>query len=320
MTETKSIHYESRLANLLESGQFVVTAEFSPPRSADLAGVEHEVRILKDYIDAANVTDNQAANVRMSSFAVSISLVQHGLEPIMQMTCRDRNRLAIQADLLGASAYGIRNLLCLTGDHGKWGDHPAALNVFDLDSIHLLRMVRNMVTEGCFENGRPIPPPLPRLYLGAAANPFAPPYEYRPMRLAKKVAAGASFCQTQIVYNVARFQEYIARVRDLGLHKRVHILAGVAPIRSVGAARFMAEKVAGMDMPQAIVRRMAKTPKAAQAAEGIEICVETIEQVRHIEGVAGVHIMAIQWPTAVPEIVQRCNLWPRPGPAAAGLF
>lgn len=312
MDETASVDVKSRLAGLLAAGHFVVTAELSPPRSAELAGIESEVQILNGYIDAVNVTDNQAANVRMSSLAVSIALVRHGMEPIMQMTCRDRNRLAIQADLLGASAFGIRNLLCLTGDHGKWGDHPAALNVYDLDSIHLLRMVRDMGTEGCFENGRPIPSTAPQFFLGAAANPFAPPYEYRPMRLAKKAAAGARFVQTQIVYNLPRFQEYMARVRELGLHKKVFIIAGVAPIRSVGAARFMAEKVAGLDVPQALVQRMAKTPKAAQPSEGIEICIETIEQVRQIEGIAGIHIMAIQWPSAVPEIVSRCGLWPRP--------
>jgi methylenetetrahydrofolate reductase (NADPH) len=181
-----------------------------------------------------------------------------------------------------------------------------------MDSIHLLRMVRNMVENGCYENGRPIPSLPPHLYIGAAANPFAPPYEYRPMRLAKKVAAGAHFIQTQIIYNVARFEEYMARVRDLGLHERVHILAGVGPIKSAGAARFMAERVAGMDVPQAIVQRMAKTPKAAQPAEGIEICIEILEQVRQIEGVAGVHVMAIQWPEAVPEIVERSGLRPRP--------
>jgi methylenetetrahydrofolate reductase (NADPH) len=312
MGEVLSLEQASNLARLLSAGHFVVTAELSPPRSAQLASVEREIEILRDYVDAANVTDNQTANVRMSSIAVSILLAQRGLEPVMQVTCRDRNRLAIQADLLGASAWGIRNLLCLSGDHGKWGDHPAALNVYDMDSIHLLRMVRNMVENGCYENGRPIPSLPPHLYIGAAANPFAPPYEYRPMRLAKKVAAGAHFIQTQIIYNVARFEEYMARVRDLGLHERVHILAGVGPIKSAGAARFMAERVAGMDVPQAIVQRMAKTPKAAQPAEGIEICIEILEQVRQIEGVAGVHVMAIQWPEAVPEIVERSGLRPRP--------
>jgi methylenetetrahydrofolate reductase (NADPH) len=312
MGEALSLEQASNLARLLSAGHFVVTAELSPPRSAQLTSVEREIEILRDHVDAANVTDNQTANVRMSSIAVSILLAQRGLEPVMQVTCRDRNRLAIQADLLGASAWGIRNLLCLSGDHGKWGDHPAALNVYDMDSIHLLRMVRNMVENGCYENGRPIPSSPPHLYIGAAANPFAPPYEYRPMRLAKKVAAGAHFIQTQIIYNVARFEEYMAQVCDLGLYERVHILAGVGPIKSAGAARFMAERVAGMDVPQAIVQRMAKTPKAAQPAEGIEICIEILEQVRQIEGVAGVHVIAIQWPEAVPEIVERSGLWPRP--------
>lgn len=312
MGESPSPGSVSKLARRLAAGQFVVTAELSPPRSAQLGTVEHEVEVLRDYVDAANVTDNQAANVRMSSLAVSITLVQHGLEPVMQVTCRDRNRLAIQADLLGASAYGIRNLLCLTGDHGKWGDHPAAQNVWDMDSIHLLRMVRDMVDGGCYENGRPIPKVAPSLYVGGAANPFAPPYEYRPMRLAKKVAAGARFVQTQIIYNVDRFEAYMARVRDLGLHERVHIIAGVAPIRSAGAARFMADNVAGMDVPPAIVDRMAKTPKAAQPVEGVEVCLEVIGRVRGIEGVAGIHITAINWAEIVPEIVRRARLWPRP--------
>jgi methylenetetrahydrofolate reductase (NADPH) len=303
----------SHLAAVLAAGHFAVTAELSPPRSADLAGVRHEVGILRGHVDAANVTDNQGANVRMSSIAVSLVLVQEGVEPVMQATCRDRNRLAIQADILGASAWGVRNLLCLTGDHGKWGDHPAALDVYDMDSVHLLRMVREMVDGECFENGRSIPSPAPRLYIGGAANPFAPPYEYRPMRMAKKVAAGAQFIQTQIIYNVPRFREFMAGVRDLGLHEKVNILAGVAPIRSAGAARFMAEKVAGMDVPEALIDRMSGTPKAAQPAEGIDICVEIVDQVRQIEGVAGIHVTAIQWPEAVPEIVKRSGLWPRPG-------
>jgi methylenetetrahydrofolate reductase (NADPH) len=227
------------------------------------------------------------------------------------MTCRDRNRLAIQADLLGASALGIRNLLCLSGDHGVWGDHPEAKNVYDLDSIHLLRMVHNMCAHGILDNGRPISP-APQFFIGAAANPFAPPYDYRPLRLAKKVAAGARFVQTQLIYNVERFKTYMARVRDLGLHEKVYILAGVGPVKSAGQANFMATKVAGMEVPEGIVRRMSKTPKAAQPEEGIRICVEIIEQVRSIPGVAGIHIMAVHWAEAVPEIVTRAGLYPRP--------
>jgi len=227
------------------------------------------------------------------------------------MTCRDRNRLAIQTDLLGAAALGIPNLLCLGGDHGRWGDHPHAKNVFDLDSTHLIRLARNMVVNGCLDNGREISPK-PDFFIGAVANPFAPPYEYRPYRLAKKVAAGARFIQTQLIYNVDRFRAYMERVVDLGLHEKVHILAGVGPLKSVGAARFMATKVAGMEVPEDIIDRMAKTPKAAQPEEGIRICCEVIEQVREIPGVAGLHVMAVHWAEAVPEIVTRVGLYPRP--------
>ena len=307
----------SNLANILKSGHFAVTAEVSPPRSVDLASIERQANILRDYADAINVTDNQAAAVYMSSIVVSGLLVRHGLEPVAQMTCRDRNRLAIQSDLLGAAALGIPNLLCLSGDHAKWGDHPATKNVYDLDSMHLLRIVRNMGEPGCFDNGDTIPDFPPRFFIGAAANPFAPPYEYRPMRLAKKIAAGAQFIQTQLVFNVDRFKEYMAQVRDLGLHEQIYILAGVGPIKSVGAARFMARNVAGLEVPDEVIQRMVKAPRGAKAKqeEGIRICVEIIEKVREIEGVAGVHIMAIHWPEAVPEIVRRTGLWPRPSPA-----
>ncbi|CAG0975743.1 partial methylenetetrahydrofolate reductase (NADPH), partial [Anaerolineae bacterium] len=251
------------------------------------------------------------ASVRMASIPVCALLIQHGIEPVSQMTCRDRNRLAIQADLLGASALGIRNLLCLSGDHGKWGDHPAAKNVYDLDSIHLLGMVHNMVEQGCLDNGRKISP-APQFFMGAAANPFAPPYEYRPLRLAKKIAAGARFVQTQLIYNVQRFRDYMTRVQDLGLDKQVFILAGVGPLKSAEQARYMATQVAGMEVPEAIVKRMANTPKAAQPEEGIRICVEIVEQVRDLPGVAGIHIMAVHWAEAVPEIVKRVGLAPRP--------
>ena len=307
----KSNHRPSHLARVLEAGEFAVAAELSPPRGVNLEAIERDANILRGYADAVNVTDNQAASVRMSSSAVSALLIQHGVEPVVQMTCRDRNRLAIQADLLGAAALGARNLLCLSGDHGKWGDHPHAKNVYDLDSLHLLRLARNMVVNGCFDNGKKIKP-APDFFIGAAANPFAPPYEYRPYRLAKKVAAGARFVQTQLIYNVDRFREYMRQVRDLGLDEQVYILAGVGPLKSVRAAEFMATKVAGMDVPEALVQRMAKTPKAAQPEEGIRICSEIIEQVREIPGVAGLHIMAVHWADSVPEIVSRAGLHPRP--------
>jgi methylenetetrahydrofolate reductase (NADPH) len=301
----------SHLYQVLKSGQFAVASELSPPRGVNRDAIWKEANLLKGYTDAVNVTDNQAASVRMASIPVSALLVQAGLEPVAQMTCRDRNRLAIQADLLGAAALGVRNVLCLSGDHGRWGDHPAAKNVFDLDSTHLLRIVRNMVVNGCLDNGRAIKPS-PDFFIGAVANPFAPPYEYRPYRLAKKVAAGARFIQTQLIYNVERFRKYMAKVVDLGLHEKVYILAGVGPFKSARMAGFMATNVAGMDVPQPLVDRMEKTPPAAQPEEGIKICTEIIEQVREISGIAGLHIMAVHWAAAVPEIITRAGLYPRP--------
>ena len=315
-TESKSPNQPSHLAEVLASGQFAVAAELSPPRGVNLEAIARDAGNLRGYADAVNVTDNQAASVRMASIPVSALLVGHSVEPVVQMTCRDRNRLAIQADLLGAAAQGIRNVLCLSGDHGRWGDHPAAKNVNDIDSTHLVRLVRNMVEHGCLDNGRQISP-APRFFIGAVANPFAPPYDYRPFRLAKKVAAGARFVQTQLVYDVDRFRSYMARVRELGLHDKVYIMAGVGPFKSARQASFMATNVAGMDVPGALVDRMAKTPKAAQPEEGIRICCEIIEQVREIPGVAGLHIMAVHWTEAVPEIVTRAGLYPRPSQTLA---
>ena len=304
----------SYLASVLMSGQFAVAAELSPPKGVNLEAIARDARTLKGYADAINVTDNQAASVRMASIPVAALLIQHGVEPVGQMTCRDRNRLAIQADLLGAAALGIRNVLCLSGDHPRWGDHPAARPVYDLDSTHLIRMARNMVENGCLDNGRPIKPP-PQFFIGAVENPFAPPYDYRPFRLAKKIAAGARFIQTQLIYNVDRFREFMQRAVDLGLDQQVHLLAGVGPLKSAEQAKYMATQVAGMDVPESTVNRMVKTPKAAQPEEGIRICDEIIEQVRQIPGVSGIHIMAVHWADAVPEIVTRAGLYPRPAHA-----
>lgn len=309
MTNNHNPH-PSHLAEVLSAGKFALAAELSPPRGVDLDAIQHEADLLRGYVDAVNVTDNQAASVRMASIPVSALLVGHGIEPVAQMTCRDRNRLAIQADLLGAAALGIKNLLCLSGDHGRWGDHPHAKGVYDIDSNHLIWMASNLVERGCLDNGKTISPP-PNFFIGAAANPFAPPFEYRPFRLAKKVAAGARFVQTQLIYNVDRFREYMRTVRDLGLEKKVYILAGVGPLKSDRQASFMATKLAGMDVPKEIVQRMEKTPKAAQPQEGIQICCEIIEQVREIPGVAGLHIMAVRWAESIPEIVTRSGLFPR---------
>ena len=301
----------SKLSRLLSSGQFVVAAELSPPRGVEPEAIIREANNLKNYTDAVNVTDNQGASVRMASVPVSSILVNLGLEPIAQMTCRDRNRLAIQADLMGAAALGIKNLLCLGGDHGRWGDHPGAKSVFEIDSTHLIRIAKNMVDKGCLDNGRLISPK-PDFFIGAVSNPFSPPYDYRPFRLAKKVAAGALFIQTQLIFNITRFNTFMEQVRNLGLHEKVHILAGVGPLKSSRMAQFMANNIPGLDVPTEIVARMEKTPKAAQPEEGIQICTEIIDQVRSIIGISGIHIMAVNWSESVPEIVERVGLYPRP--------
>ena len=299
----------SNLEKLLKRGEFVVTSELGPPRGASREAVEKKAEILKGYADAFNLTDCQTAMVRLSSIAAGTILVNMGMEPIIQMTCRDRNRIAIQSDILGAAALGMKNLLCLTGDHQCFGDHPDAKGVFDIDSIQLLDIVRQMRDEKKFQSGEDIKP-APRLFLGAAENPFADPFKYRAIRLAKKIRAGADFIQTQIIYNIEKFEEWMGLVRDMGLHKKVFILAGVIPIRSLGMAKYMKKNVPGMDVPDEIIKRLEGAEK--KKAEGINICLDIIERVRKIEGVAGVHIMAIEWEDIVPEIVERAGLLPRP--------
>ena len=322
MTETNQTIAGSNLEKVLRAGHFAVTGEIGPPASADREVIDGKAKHLKGNVDAVNITDNQTAVVRMSSISVAVMLMQLGIEPNVQMTARDRNRIAIQSDLLGAWALGVRNLLCLTGDHQTFGNHPMAKNVFDMDSISMLSMVRAMREEGVVQSGDKMDVP-PRFFLGAAANPFADPFEFRPYRLAKKVKAGADFIQTQLIYNVQKFAEYMKRVGDLGLLDDVYILAGVGPIKSSGAARYMATKVPGMDVPDEYVQRMTdaikgipredkKARRAAWDEAGINICVEIIQQVREIPGVAGVHIMAIEWESAVPTIVEKAGLLPRP--------
>jgi methylenetetrahydrofolate reductase (NADPH) len=303
----------SNLEKVLNSGAFAVTAELGPPKSCDGSVVEKKAEILKGYADAVNITDCQTAIVRMSSIASAIILMRHGLEPVVQMTCRDRNRIGMQSDILGAAALGVRNLLCLTGDHQKFGDHPQSKGVFDLDSIQLIAMVKAMRDEKKFLSGQEMEV-APQLFIGAAENPFADPFEARAPRLGIKVRAGADFIQTQIVYNVDKFFRWMEEVRQLGLHKKVYILAGVTPLKSAGMAKYMKYNVPGLDVPEAVVERMARAKEEGRSLkdEGISICAEIINKVREIEGVAGVHIMAIEWEEAVPEIVKRAGLHPRP--------
>lgn len=301
----------SNLEKVLRSGKFAVTAELGPPKSAEAKVIYEKTNLLKGYVDAVNITDCQTAIVRMSSISVAVMLNQVGLEPTIQMTCRDRNRIAIQSDLLGAAALGIKNLLCLTGDHQKFGNHPASKNVFDLDSIQLLKMVKEMRDEKKFQCGEEMDVE-PHFFLGAAENPFSDPFEIRALRLAKKVAAGADFIQTQIVYNIEKFARWMEMVRELGLHKKVYILAGVAPVKSLGMAKYMKNNVPGMDVSDWAIERMTEAGKERAKEEGINICVDVIKQVKEIEGIAGVHIMAIEWEEAVSEIVEKAGFLPRP--------
>ena len=289
-----------RLERVLRSGRFAVTAEFNSPDSADPRDVYDRALVLAEVCDAVNVTDASGANTHMSSLAISALLSQAGYAVVMQMSCRDRNRIAIQGDALGAAALGICNLLCLTGDGVGTGDQPEAKAVFDLDSISLLETLRGMRDEGRFLSGRKISSP-PRLFLGAAANPFAPPIDFRPLRLAKKIAAGAQFVQTQYCYDLVRFESYMARIREMGLHKRCFILAGVGPLVSARAARWLRNNVPGVHVPDAIIERLECAD--GQAAEGKDICIEMIQKLREIEGVAGVHVMAYRQEELVSEII-----------------
>jgi methylenetetrahydrofolate reductase (NADPH) len=299
----------SKLESVLESGRFAVTTEIGPPKSASAEPIRKKARALKDCADAFNLTDNQTAIVRLSSMASSVVCLQEGAEPVMQMTCRDRNRIAMQSDLLGAAALGVRNVLCISGDHQTFGNQKEAKNVYDLDPIQQLMVFRQMRDLGQVWGGDVLEE-RPKVFLGAAANPFADPFELRVARLAKKVNAGADFIQTQAIFDLDRFERFMAMVRERGLDRRTHILAGVIPLRSANAARYMKTKVSGMSVPDEVVERMksAADPKK----EGVRICVETIERLRAVGGVHGVHIMAIGWEDIVPAVVQECGLAPRP--------
>ncbi len=302
----------SNLAKMLRAGQFAVCAEISPPVGPNPEAIKKHIDMLRGYADAYNVTDNQSAMVHVSSIAASIMLKQAGMEPVTQFTCRDRNRLGLQGDLLGAAVFGINTVLALSGDHPIWGDHPQCKSVYDIDSINLVRLMRMMRDNQVFENGKPIPKRAPDFFIGAVENPFAPPYEYRPLRLAKKIVAGAQFIQTQLIYNVPRFREFMRRVVDLGLHEKVYILAGVGPIKSIKGAEYMAREVAGMDVPEWILEKIAPLSKEDQAKCGLDICCEIANEVREIEGVAGLHVMAVSWPEGVPQVVKNLGLYPRP--------
>ena len=299
------------LEGLLLSGKFVVTAEINPPDSANPDDVFAAARKFSTVTDALNVTDAAGANCHISSFATCVLLNRAGYQVILQMTCRDRNRIALQGDLLGASAVGIKNVLCLTGDDVVIGDQPQSKRVFDFDSIQLLRTAKTMRDEGIFLSGRKLSPP-PKLFLGAVTNPFAEPFELRPQRLAKKIQAGADFIQTQYCFDVQHFRKYMRRVRELGLHKKCYIIVGVGPLRSEKSAEFFRTKIPGVFIPNEILSRMRKTPVDKQQREGRKICLEIVKQVMEEEGVAGIHMMAYRQEEIAAEIIEEAGLLPRP--------
>jgi len=304
----------SRLERLVEGNRFAVAVEISPPVGPNPAVLERQVEALRGHADCFNLTDNQSARVHASSLAACILVQRAGLEPVLQMTCRDRNRLGLQSDLLGAALFGIRNVVALSGDHPECGDHPHVRPVSDIDSINLVRMIRAMTDRGVFESGKRIPKRPPDFFVGAVANPFSPPFDYRPYRLAKKVAAGAQFIQTQLVFNLERFRGYMRRVVDLGLHEQVAIMAGIGLTRSLRVARYMHDNVPGIDVPESMLQRFEGLSEEDQEKAGFDLSCEIAEEVRSIEGVGGLHIMAMNWTAAVPRLTRALGLYPRPDP------
>ncbi len=304
----------SNIEKLFNAGKFVVTGELGPPQGNDLEVVKKKAEMLKGNVDAFNITDNQTAVVRMSSIATSALVVQMGLEPIMQMVCRDRNRIAMQSDIFGATALGIKNMLCLSGDHQTFGNQTGAKNVFDLDSVQMIGMVKRMRDEKKLLDSDDEIQGEVKVFIGAAENPFAEPYEFRPYRLKKKVEAGVNFIQTQCIYDMKIFKEWMKVVVDLGLHEKCYIMAGVTPLKSGGMTKYMASSVPGIIIPEETINRMVNAPKGQGAEEGIKICCEQIEELREIKGVSGIHLMAIEWEHRVAEIMERAKLLPRPTP------
>jgi methylenetetrahydrofolate reductase (NADPH) len=301
----------SNLEKVLRAGHFAFTGECGPPKGANVAHLKEKIGHLKGVVDAVNITDNQTAVVRMSSWAASAILIQEGLEPNFQMVCRDRNRLAIQSDILGAYAMGVRNMLCLSGDHQTFGNHPQAKNVYDIDSMQLIAVVKKMRDQGKFMNDEDIDV-APKLFIGAASNPFADPFEFRVHRLAMKIASGADFIQTQCIYNMEKFRAFMKMAVDMGLHQKAYILAGITPMKSVGMAQYMAKSVPGMDVPESLINRLRGAGKGKVAEEGIKFAVEQIQEFKEMKGIAGIHLMAIEWENKVPEIAERAGLLPRP--------
>jgi 5,10-methylenetetrahydrofolate reductase len=307
----ENVNPRSRLEAVLRAGHFAVTAELPAIDSPDPAVVRKAAEGLAGVVDAANATDNSAAHVHMSSVAVGHLALDAGLEPIVQFTCRDRNRLALQADVLGAAALGIRNVEAMTGDDVSAGDHPEARPLWDLDSVHLLRTMRVLADRGVYLSGRPLEEP-PPLFIGAVENPFAPPQEFRARRLATKVEAGADFVQTQIVFNVPRLRAFMGQAVDLGITERCFVIPSVCVPRSARAARYLRDEVPGIDVPDDAIRRLESVPEDRQPEEGARLALEILAELREVPGVAGVHLIAIKWQEAIVRVAEEAGLLPRP--------
>jgi methylenetetrahydrofolate reductase (NADPH) len=303
------MNYRSNLERVLSEEGFAVTAEIGPPKGSDPDKIRRKGEVLIGCADAFNVTDNQTAVVRMSSTAGCYILLEMNLEPVMQMACRDRNRIALQSDVLGAAAIGVRNILCVTGDHQSFGNHPGSKGVYDVDSIQLIQIIKDMRDDGVFQSGDEILSGKPDVFIGAAANPFADPYEPGVDRLDKKIRTGADFIQTQSVFNVDKFNIWMDEVRSRGLDKKVHILAGVTPLKSLKMTERMRFHVPGVDIPDDIARRIENTEDPKE--EGYRIALELIDEVKKIRGVHGLHITALFWEDIIPSLVKESGLLPR---------
>ncbi|MDR1050565.1 MAG: methylenetetrahydrofolate reductase [Deltaproteobacteria bacterium] len=310
---TREIKTNSNLEKVLASGAFAVTGELGPPRHCSAHEVEEKAKFLVGNVDSVNITDNQTAVVRMSSLAAGLLSQKAGLEANMQAVCRDRNRIALQSDLLGAAALGINNLLCLSGDHQKFGDHPQSKNVFDLDSINLIQMVKLMRDDGRLLSGQELPPEgRPKLFIGAAFNPFADPEDYRVHRVAKKVEAGVDFLQSQCIYDMVRFRKFMAQAVDMGLTEKAYFLAGITPLKSLGMARYMKNNVPGIIVPDACIDRLKGVPKEKQSEEGDKMALEMVEELKNMKGIAGIHCMFIERERDVKSFLEQAKLLPRP--------
>jgi methylenetetrahydrofolate reductase (NADPH) len=309
MINENELKTESKLEKLYAAGHFTVTGELGPPRHSDGAELERHAHELKDIVDAFNLTDNQTAVVRLSSIAAGVHVLKGGGTPIIQMTCRDRNRIGMQSDLLGAYSLGIRDVLCLTGDHQSFGNQKNSKNVFDLDSCQLIAMVKGLRNKE-FLGGEEIKQSEPKFFIGAVENPFSDPFEFRVIRLEKKINAGADFIQTQAVFDMEKFKLFMDMAVERGLHEQAKITAGILPVRSVKALEYMQNEVPGMEIPDELIERMRKAEDKKK--EGIEIAIEMCNELKEIKGVAGIHIMPVGWEAALPEIVKGANLLPRP--------